>query len=457
MAIRIGRVQFEHHQESIGIGESKPRISWRFKGDARNWTQRSYELEIQQSETLQIYNVTSSESVLVPWPGKPLGSGELATVRVRVFGGEQETVSPWSEHVIVEAGLLHRNDWSSSLIAAGQPCDISAPKQPVLFRRTFNLKAGVLKARVYITAQGVYEAHLNGKRIGDHILAPGWTSYTHRLAYQTFDVTELLQLGENVLSAQVGEGWFCGRLGFLGGKKNIWGDTIGLVAQLHIQTSDGQETVINSDSEWTSSTGSLITSELYDGEVCDLNLGQKGWQTQGQGFDDSSWANAKTLPLPMATLVAPDGPPVRQTQEIEAISAFKSPSGKTIVDFGQNLVGWVRINLSGPRGNVIRLLFTEVLEDKEVATRPLRDCKATDTITLSGEDCVWEPKFTFHGFRYVQLDGMLSNVDSFDLKTVTAIVVHTDMEQTGWFDCSNSLLNQLHSTCILGSQKSDSK
>ncbi|XMA16514.1 hypothetical protein WAI453_009305 [Rhynchosporium graminicola] len=444
MAISIGNVHFEHHREFIGIGESRPRISWRFEGDTKNWTQRSYDVEIRQSETLKIYSIESPDSVLVPWPGKPLASGELATVRVRVFGGEQKTASPWSESVTVETGLLNRDDWSCSLIAAGQLTDVSAPKRPVLFRRIFDLKADVLKARIYITAQGVYEAHLNGKRIGDHMLAPGWTSYTHHLAYQTFDVTNLLQSGENVLSVQVGEGWFCGRLGFLGGKKNIWGDTIGLIAQLKIQTTDGQVIVINSDSEWKSSTGSLITSELYDGEVCDLKLEQKGWQTQGQGFDDRSWGKARTFHLPSAMLVAPDGPPVRQTQEIEAISAFKSPIGKTIVDFGQNLVGWVRIRLSGPRGRVVKLLFTEVLEDGEVATRPLRDCKATDTITLSGEDYIWEPKFTFHGFRYMQVDGLLSEADSFDLKTATAVVIHTDMEQTGWFDCSNPRLNQLH-------------
>lgn len=243
-----------------------------------------------------------------------------------------------------------------------------------------------------------------------------------------------------MITAQVAEGWFCGRLGFLGGRRNVWGDTIGLVAKLVIQTA-GETIVINSDAEWKYSTGSLTSSEIYDGEVCDLNLEPIGWQLPD--FEDATWSKVKTLPLPSSELVAPDGPPVRKIEEIKAVSILSTPSGKTVVDFGQNLVGWVRLSLRGPKGTVIKLLFTEVLENGEVSTRPLRDCKATDTITLSGVSQDWEPKFTFHGFRYLQVDGW-QEVSGFDISFATAIVVHTDMEPTGWFDCSNALLNQLH-------------
>lgn len=443
MAVSISQVRFEHHRQAIGIAEAEPRISWRFEGDARDWTQQFYEVEIKHSKDLplQTYKVESPNSVLVPWPGHPLISGQSATVRVRVFDHYGEG-SKWSDPAVVETGLLNREDWTCFLITPSQQRDVSTPKQPVIFRRTFSVSASIQTARLYITAHGVYEAHLNGTRIGDHVFGPGWTSYAHRLAYQTFDVTELLQPGLNVLSAEVGEGWFCGRLGFSGGKSNIWGDTIGLIAKLVLSLPDGTETVINTDSQWKSSTGALVTSELYDGEVCDLSLEQKGWQDAE--FDDSFWPKVNTLSLPAAELVSPDGPPVRKIEELKAISYFKTPSGKTVVDFGQNIVGWVRMYLSGPKGHIIKLLFTEVLENGEAAERPLRDCKATDTIIMAGEHCIWEPKFTFHGFRYVQVDGLVGDEENI-LEHMTAVVLHTDMEQTGWFDCSNPLLNQLHS------------
>ncbi|KAH6970587.1 alpha-L-rhamnosidase [Ilyonectria sp. MPI-CAGE-AT-0026] len=446
MALHIDRVQFEHHREAIGIGESKPRISWRFSGaDVNDWVQERYELEITRPGVSlpEVYSVNSSESVLVPWPSEPLQSGASASVRVRVTGcAPHDKPSPWSSASSVEAGLLDRSDWTCSLISSAQPVDISLPRQPVLFRRAFSLNQSVSRARLYVTAHGVYEAHINGQRVGDQVLQPGWTSYKHRLSYQTFDVTHLLQEEQNIITAQVAEGWFCGRLGFLGGVRNIWGHQIGLAAILIIETADGTKTVINSDEEWKSSTGSIVTSEIYDGEVCDLSLDPRGWQTPG--FDDASWAKVEVNNLPNAALVAPDGPPVRMIETLQAASVFTTPSGKIVVDFAQNIVGWVRIRLSGPKGQTVGLQFTEELEDGEVAIRPLRICKASDTIILSGEDQIWEPKFTFHGFRYVQIDGYCSQAGDFDLASVTAVVVHTDMEQTGWFECSNPLLNQLH-------------
>jgi alpha-L-rhamnosidase len=476
MSVTIYRLQIEHHRDSaLGIGEVRPRLSWRFAGSANAWVQSAYELEVtrtrlrQPSESttaqVQTYRVESSESRLVPWEGEDLTSGETASVRVRAFSLQTPHETDWSEAVLVEPGILNREDW--------EPCSIitapvaakhlpekegsqqqQGPKQPLLLRRPFTLRGyRISRARIYITAQGIYEAHLNGRRIGDHALAPGWTSYAHHLAYQTFDVTDLLTEGENVLSAQVAEGWFSGRLGFLGGKRDIWGDTLGLVAKVVVEyasSSSGGDgsaagrsrTVICTDSEWKVSTGSLITSEIYDGEVCDLNREPKGWQRSG--FDDSAWKAVRVLPLSSSTkLVSPTGPPVRKIEELPAKEIITSPSGRTIVDFGQNLLGWVRVHLTGPQGSVVTLQHGEVLENGEIAVRPLRECRARDQIALSGEDQDWEPKFTFHSFRYVDISGL----PEINLGTATAVVVHTDMEQTGWFECSNPLLNQLHSAC----------
>lgn len=444
MSISIDRVQAEHHREAIGVGESAPRISWRFTGDAQNWIQSAYDIEITDSDTglSKTYSYKSPDSLLLPWPGRPLQSGKSASIRVLAFGEGSSPATAWSESIFVEAGLLERSDWSDSkLITSAQDAEPNAARIPILLRRTFVTQSQVKKARLYVTAQGVYEAHINGQRVGDHVLAPGWTSYNHHLVYQTYDITHLIHTGQNVIAAQVAEGWYCGRLGFLGGKRNIWGNTMGLIAKLVLTGTDGDVTVIGTDSDWVSSTGALLTSELYDGETCDLRLEPSGWLNAY--FDDKSWKRVETLPLPESDLVAPDGAPVKKIEEVKAISAFKSPSGKTIVDFGQNLVGWVRVRLQGPSGHVMKFLYIEVLENGEGATRPLRDCKATDTVTLSGEDQWWEPKFTFHGFRYVQVDGCPTDRD-FDLTSIKAIVVHTDMEETGWFKCSNPLLNQLH-------------
>ncbi|PVH72062.1 glycoside hydrolase family 78 protein [Cadophora sp. DSE1049] len=444
MSCSIVRVRLEHHREALGIGEPAPRISWSFEGDARNWAQTAYEIEITDPDAgvSKIYKEKSADSVLVPWPGAPLQTGRPVSIRVRAYGSCSGPGTAWSESVAVEAGLLERIDWfGSKLISAARECDPEAPKRPFLLRRKFISPGLIRRARLYITAQGVYEAHVNGQRVGTQVLAPGWTSYSHHLAYQTFDVTHLVQSGQNVLAAQVAEGWFCGRLGFFGGKRNIWGQTMGLIAKLVLTGANGDVTVISTDSEWRSGTGAIQTSEIYDGEVCDLQLEPDGWLTIQ--CDDSSWEGVVTLPLPCGTLVAPDGPPVREVQKLKAVSTFKSPSGKTIVDFGQNLVGWARVSLSGPKGHVVKLLYTEVLEDGEAATRPLRGCKATDTITLSGRDHLWEPKFTFHGFRYIQIDGW-PHPSEFKLDDITAIVIHTDMMQTGWFECSNPLLNKLH-------------
>lgn len=457
MSVAIERLQIEHHREATGIGESKPRLSWRFKGDAKNWIQTAYEVEItsfdKQSLSPKIYRAASSESILVPWPGQELRSCESASVRVRSFGCSHDSSSldqgevkgtRWSKSVSVEAGFLNREDWNGcSLITAAGNVDITLPRQPVLFRRSFELQQETTRARIFITAQGVYEAHLNGVRVGDHVLAPGWTSYKHHLAYQTFDVTSLLKVGENVLAVQVAEGWYCGRLGFLGGARNIWGTTMGLMAKMIIETPSGATTVITTDSDWKSSTGSLITSEIYDGEICDLSLEPRGWLSPGFS-GTSSWTTVKCLPLPSAKLVSPQGPPVKRIEELKAIELLKTPSGKLVVDFGQNIVGWVRLELTGSKGSIIKLQFVEVLDQGEVATRPLRICKASDTIILSGEPQIWEPKFTFHGFRYVQVEGWPEDGKPFDLQTATAIVVHTDMERTGSFECSNPLLNQLH-------------
>jgi len=245
----------------------------------------------------------------------------------------------------------------SNLITAPITFAPNGAVRPALFRKIFELSRKVQKARLYITAQGVYEAHINGHRVSDHILAPGWTSYKHHLNYQTFDVTSLMQSKEQVLAVEVGEGWFCTRLGFNGGKRCHYGDRLALLAQLEVIFEDGEILIINSDDSWKTSVGPIISSEIYDGEVYDAFLMAKGWNKSS--FDDSGWMGVEQLDFPTAKLVAPKGPPVRKIETLKAKRVLKSPKGKTIVDFGQNIVGWVHVRVSGSKGDKIVLTHTE--------------------------------------------------------------------------------------------------
>ncbi|KAI1481767.1 glycoside hydrolase family 78 protein [Daldinia eschscholtzii] len=452
MAVTISQVSFEHHRVALGISEASPRISWRFEGFSPNWTQGQYVIELSrhgQNRTslpqVEQFHRNSSESVLVPWPTVSLASTESARVRVRAYGAGNNPDTPWSDYVSVETGLLNQEDWSGAqMISADKETEKDAPHQPLLFRKEFSLGSKLDKARLYIAAYGIYEAYVNGKRVGDAVLASGWQSYKHRLVYDTYDVTDLLLAGDNVLGITVGEGWYSGRLGFGEGSRNIWGDTLGAMALLVVTTNE-ETKKIKTDTSWTASTGAIITSEIYDGEVYDSRLEQPGWSAPGfSAPNTTSWIGVKELKAPYDILAAPDGPPIRRIEEIKLKEVLISPSGKTILDFGQNFAGWLRLNVKGKRGDTIKLVHTEVLEGGEIATRPLRNAKQTDLLTLSGQHQVWEPTFTYHGFRYVMVDGWPEDDTPLNSDSVTAVVVHSDMEKTGFFESSDPLINKLH-------------
>jgi alpha-L-rhamnosidase len=460
MVLHVTSLTFEHHRpgQALGIGVAKPRLSWKVAGNVKGWNQVGVEIELTRSPALQRehFSLELSESVLVPWPSASLLSGESATVRVKIRGYDSdgaESQTEWSVPSFVETGLLERVDWNDSwLIKSQVKVDVEKPKEPVRFRRAFQIQSSlsIRKARLYATAHGVYEAQINGKKVGDHVLSPGWQSYAHRLAYQTFDITALLGDGENVIGVDVAEGWFSGRLGFLGGHRNLFGDYIGLVAKLRIFLHDGSVFDVGTDQHWkSSSAGELIASEIYDGEICDLRKYVNNWACCGYD-DDLGWKQVKVEPLPDIELFAPSGPPVRATETIAVQRAWKSPSGKQLVDFGQNLVGRLRIRIprGSPEGTSIILSHAEVLENDELGTRPLRYAKCQDTLILGNDDCLefWEPKFTFHGFRYAQIDGWPSS--DFDISAVEAVVLHTDMQRIGDFQCSDPLVTKLHQNIV---------
>ncbi|MGY1815679.1 family 78 glycoside hydrolase catalytic domain [Blastococcus sp. SYSU D00820] len=445
--LTVPPVTVEHHREPFGIGEPAPRLSWGTRTEQPGWRQGAYELEIAPEEgpAWSSSRVDSAESVLVPWGAPALASRERRSVRVRVWGVDAAEPSAWSEETVVEAGLLSPADWTARLVQPVLPDDVAEPV--ALLRREFTLDKPVARARLYATAHGVFEAEVNGATVGDEVLAPGWTSYRHRLRYRTHDVTALLRQGANVLGAQLADGWYRGSLGFTG-KKAFYGDRTGLFFQLEVEHPDGTRTVLTTDEGWRSTTAGPITrSGLYKGETADLRCERPGWSAPG--FDDGAWTPVELGELDPAVLVAPTGPPVRRTQTLPVQAITTSPSGKVLVDFGQNLVGRIRLALpDAPAGTEITLRHAEVLEGGELGTRPLRSADATDVVVLDGAGPrTWEPRFTFHGFRYAEVSGWPGELRAEDL---AAVVLHTDLRRTGSFACSDPDVTRLHENVVWG-------
>ncbi len=427
-------IRFEHHTDAgpvLGIGTAAPRLSWRIPTAAPDYEQSAYEVRIVRGGApARSFPVESRDQVLVAWPGEPLRPRERAEVQIRVRGGGDW--SDWSAAAGVEAGLHGPEDWSARFVS---PRDIGRLGTPApVVGGTLTLPDGIVRARLYATAHGVYIAELNGRRVGDHQLAPGWTAYPQRLRYQTYDVTDLVAPGENRLDVLLGNGWYRGRLGFSGGRA-LYGDRLAVLAQLEVTTADGAVHVLASDASWTARESNVLADDLYDGQRTDLRR------------EPGPAGPVDVLDEDLAVLVAPDGPPVRVTGVRPAVRVTTSPSGRTIVDFGQNLVGWVRLRVRGPApGSEVVVRHAEVLEDGELGVRPLRTAKATDSYVCSGADQTLEPALTFHGFRYAEVTG----VPGLRADDVEAVVVGSDLRRTGWFSSSHELLNRFHENVVWG-------
>ncbi|GAB3601566.1 family 78 glycoside hydrolase catalytic domain [Microbacterium tumbae] len=450
MTGRPSRPRIEHHRDPLGIGESAPRVSWTTEAPA-GWTQQSYELEETRDDRTASVTVSAPEQILVAWPFEPLCSRERVAVRVRLTGGDGRT-GPWSEPAVLEAGLLEPDDWSAVPVGASWAEDPeSDDRRPSLVRRDFHARTGLVSARLYATAHGLYEVEINGRRVGDDAMSPGWTVYPKHLRYYTYDVTELIEEGDNAIGSWLGDGWYRGRLGWRAGFRNLFGSDLSLLAQLELRYADGSVETVATDGSWTAAPSPIIRTGNYDGEDYDAREEQTGWSAPG--FDASSWTPVALHEQDPAVLRAPSGPPVRCTQEIAPVAVIDAPGGGKILDFGQNLVGRPRLRVTGPAGTTVRLRTAEVLQEGEIYTRPLRGARSTDHYTLAGrtEGEEWEPRFTFHGFRYVEVDGWPGDLDAAVAEGgIVARVYHTDLERTGWFESSDELLNRFHENVVWG-------
>ncbi|NQX10327.1 family 78 glycoside hydrolase catalytic domain [Microbacteriaceae bacterium VKM Ac-2855] len=425
--------RFDHRTEAgavLGLASPCPALSWTVPSADPGYAQREYEIEIERPTGQERYRVSSADQVLVPWPGAPLVSRERVSVRVRVA---DEQWSEWSAPAVAEAGLFEESDWTAGFIT---PATLGLLRQPAPeLRGVISIPGDVVSARLYATAHGVYSAQLNGLPLDDSVLAPGWTAYQHRLRYHVYDVTALIRPGSNQLDVVLGNGWWRGRFGFLG-ERAIYGDRLALLAQLEVTTADGAVHVLGTDDTWRARPTGIVEDDIYDGQTTDLRV--------DAAFD----APVERIDADLSLLVAPDGPPVRTTERIGAQRVWTTPQGTTLVDFGQNVVGWVRITARAAQpGSPVVVRHAEVLEAGLLGVEPLRSAKATDTYLLSGVKTeVLEPSLTFHGFQYAEISG-LSDVRAED---VEAVVIGSDLRRTGWFDSSHPLLDRLHENVVWG-------
>lgn len=430
----------ENHREPIGIGTGSPRLSWTTSASA-GWVQSSYELEITRGDRVTRHGpVGDDDSRYRPWPEPPLAPRESARVRVRVHGADG--VSGWSEPTVVERGLTAA-DWIAVPVG-GDPGEPGTERRPRLVRHGFSLRGPIASVRLHVSAHGLAEAEINGQRVGDDVLSPGWSAYSERLRYRTHDVTDLLVEGDNAIGAWLADGWYRGRIGFRGGARDRYGTDQSLIAQLEVTHVDGSRDTIASGPGWVTAPSPVLSSSIYDGECYDAREFPQGWSEPG--FDESRWEPAHVFDRDPATLVAPDGPPVRRTRVVRPARTERRAPDRLLVDLGQNLVGRLAIRVRGEAGQEIVLRHAEVLQDGEICTRPLRQAEQTDRYVLAGSGIEeWEPRFTFHGFRYAEVTAQPAVLDALELE---ARVLHSDLRRTGWFACSDADLNALHDNVL---------
>nr|WP_232339226.1 alpha-L-rhamnosidase [Bifidobacterium choladohabitans] len=433
--LEVSPVRFGHRPWAgcaLGYDQPCPSLSWRLLKAPEGWKQEDVEVEITDHHgRVSVHRLHVADQICLPWPGEPLKSRESAAVRVRV-SGQDGIWSPWSVTARVECGLLSNQDWSGCPVSPSDPVGREDPA-PVLSRR-FTVEGTCAKARIHLTAGGLFVAYLDGQRIGQDQLCPGWTDYRHRINALTYDLTDALTPGSHRLDVLLGNGWYRGHLGWQR-LTDFYGDRLWLMAQLEWFDSRGEQ-VLSGDDQWTWHPSPISSNDLYDGECRDMRIPL----LEARGVVRP----VQLLPMPHTSIRPQEAPPARIIRCVPGQKIITTPSGRTVVDFGQNVAGWVRMVVRGGRpGGRLQLRHAEVLDHGELALKPLRQAKATDEYILSGTaNEVVEPMFTQHGFRYVQVEGLDPDVDV-KAGDFQACLVSAVMEPTASFICSDDRLNRL--------------
>jgi len=459
----VSNPRCEYRNNPIGVDSPRPRLSWVIQSGERGVSESAYQILVASSPELLDQNhgdlwdsgkVNSDASIQIEYAGSPLPSGQTCFWKVQAWNQAGQT-SGWSEPARWTTGLPAASDWHARWIGAAPallpPTDLSGTNRNAMapapfFRKAFTVGKPVQQATVFASALGACELHLNGQPVGADVLSPGWTDFNKRVHYLGYDVTAQLKQGENVVGAILGDGWYAGYVAFTG-KRHYYGGDPRLLVQLQIQYTDGTREVIGTDDSWKAALGPILQDDLQMGCIYDARRELTGWDKTG--FDDQAWLPAVVDTAAKANLVAHPGGPIRRFEQLPAQTVSEPKPGVYVFDLGQNMVGWAKLKAAGQAGQQVTVRHAEMLNpDGTIYTANLRAAKAADVYYLAGQSKrVYEPAFTFHGFRYVEVTGLDYRPRPSD---VTGVVIHSDLAQAGWFKCSEPLVNKLVENSLWG-------
>lgn len=457
--LSIHETRVEYLENPEGIDVLRPRFSWILKGEGRNRLQSAYQIVVASSkENLSEGNYTiwdsgkivSNQTNQIEYDGVPLASCTKYFWQVRVWD-ESDMVSTWSIPVYWSMGLLKFSNWKGVFIGhdvgynkADKYDSLYLPPARYL-RKSFAVHKKIKKATAYTTALGLYELRLNGHKVGDDYFLPGWTDYDKRLYYQTFDITTMLQEGENVIGAVIADGWYAGYIGYallvrLDKVREFYGVNPSFMGQIQIEYEDGTSELIASDTTWKANEGPIREADIIMGETFDARLEHAGWDAPN--YDDSAWTNPKVYTYPNGKLEAHPGPKVKHTEVLKPIAMTEPSAGTYVFNLGKNIAGIAALKVEGSKGTKVQLRFGEILKsDGNIQTENLRKARATDTYILNGKGMeTWQPKFTYHGFQYVEVTGYPGKPT---LDAITGLVLSSIKMDASTFGASNSMNNTL--------------
>lgn len=439
----------EYLVDPLGIDATQPRLSWVLDSNQRGETQTAYQIlaassdELLKSDKADLWDsgkVDSDATSQISYDGQALVSREDCFWKVRVWNHEGRP-GAWSPVAHWQMGLLQPADWKAEWIMPNDPGLTSLP----YLRKDFTLKTLPQRATLYVTALGLYDIHIDGKRVGDHVLAPDWTDYRKRIRYQAYDVTELLKRGPNAMGALLANGWYSGHIG--NGGFQYFGKHPAFFAQLELTFADGHTEKVVTDETWKSHASPILSSDFMLGENYDSRQEIKGWDQPG--LDETAWTPVSVQPDMSIKLESQVMQPVHEVRELKAKAMTEPQPGHWVFDLGQNMVGVVRLKVSASAGTEVTLRHAEMLNsDGTIYTKNLRGAPSVDKYICKGKwHEVWQPRFTFHGFRYVEITGLSHRPDR---DAVTGVVIGSDTPQTGTFGCSDPRINQLQSNIQWG-------
>jgi alpha-L-rhamnosidase len=442
----------KHLHNPLGIGLDAPFFRWKIFSDKNNVQQTAFNIQVAKRDDFSttVWEsgwVESDTSVHIIYEGEPLESMTRYFWRVRIKDQSGQN-SDWSETAFFETGI-HIDDWRAQWIEPENEVDPKAIKPAPFLRNEFFVDKEIKDAKLYITAHGLYEAYLNGKRIGEQVFMPGNTDVANRLQYQVYDVGHLLVGEKNCIGVILGDGWYRGSIN-VGSLRNAHGEKVGLLAQMKITYTNGDADYFITDENWKTITGPIIMSDMKKGEVYDARHDLSGWNVIG--YDDRHWNAVQVAHHELDNLIPSEGAPVRKMEVIQPLEIIHTPKGETVIDFGQNIAGIVKMMVQGDRGTTVRLRHTEVLDkdgnftDSYFGPSVGGLFRQLDEFTLSGDGVeTYEPHFTVHGFRYVKVEGYPGKITP---ENFEAIAIYSDMGETGFLNVPiQSLTNSSIISC----------